>query len=143
MDGISLRDCVVRSFSQDENGIVWIGTEHKGLLRLDPRSRIVTSVPLSASSASINAVCADKNRLWIGSNKGLYLYDTHTRRGKTYTMLAAEEDARDNRVVTIFRSDDGDVFVSTAIGVFRYDESRDSFSDLDALGDTPMEDMAS
>ena len=142
MDGISLRDCVVRSFSQDENGIVWIGTEHKGLLRLDPRSRIVTSVPLSASSASINAVCADKNRLWIGSNKGLYLYDTHTRRGKTYTMLAAEEDARDNRVVTIFRSDDGDVFVSTAIGVFRYDESRDSFSYLDALGDTPMEDMA-
>lgn len=139
--GVSLKDCIVRSFSQDENGRIWIGTEYDGLLRMDSRGSEVKRIPIPAGFSSINAICADGKSLWIGADRGLTRFVPNKGGFKTYPILGDEEDLRDNRVVSFFRSRESELYVSTALGVFRYDRNGDTFVFLDAIGDVPIEDM--
>ena len=60
----------MREFVQDENGIIWIGTEDQGLNRFDPVSGKFTQYNSRNSGLScdnVHGLCVDGDRLYIGT----------------------------------------------------------------------------
>lgn len=58
----------VREIIQDDDGIIWFGTETEGLFRLDPCSGKIESIPLPQStSKNVIGLLAEKNTIWLGT----------------------------------------------------------------------------
>ncbi len=71
----------ILSLFQDHAGIVWVGTETEGLLRIDPGSGTFSQYqnrpenPYTLSSSDIRAIYEDKSgHLWVGGRDGLNLF---------------------------------------------------------------------
>lgn len=60
---------IVSRFSEDAQGMVWIGTADGGLCRFNPRTGAFTNIPLGhdKQNYNVNALCSDGNRLWVGT----------------------------------------------------------------------------
>lgn len=136
-DGTSLEGAIVRSIVEDNDRNLWIATERKGLLKY-------SGATLSAAEGnlpqSIYALADDQNCLWLGSQKGIFRMDYATASIRHYSPFDNEE--RDNRVVTIYRSPSSDIYVGTTLGVMRYVRESDSFEFLDGLKGIIMEHMS-
>ena len=71
----SLSHNIVTSFFEDENDMLWIGTWGGGLNFLDKKTLKIRHSSLKLNEF-INDITRDNNGIiWIGSNKGVYLYD--------------------------------------------------------------------
>lgn len=60
---------VVSRLAEDKYGNIWVGTADGGLSRYNPDTALFTRFPLgdNNSNDNINAICADGDRLWIGT----------------------------------------------------------------------------
>ena len=136
-DGTSLEGTIVRSFAEDKEGNLWVATERMGLLKYADGSlvRHKADIPLT-----VLALLDDMDCLWIGSQKGISRMDYNSSKVRNYTPFDAEN--RDNRVVTIYRSHSGDIFVATTIGVMKYDREKDRFEMLPELAGITIEHMS-
>lgn len=142
--GEILRGSYVKSLAQDSMGKVWVGTENLGLLLLNPNSGSISKYVGSGDflPRDINALCADKDIMWIGSHGGIYRLDINTSKIKAYTNIFGPNPNSDNRVVSIFLSYDGDLFVGTTLGVSIYDRDRDCFVKIENMQGVVVESMA-
>ncbi len=77
-DSLTLSYNNITALHVDRAGIIWIGTFHAGLNRLDPKTGKIErythdpSDPESLTDNNINAIFEDsRGRLWIGTDKGL------------------------------------------------------------------------
>ena len=140
-DGKSLKGCIVRSFSQDKTGKVWVGTEKMGLLSYDPVSGKLTRYSHPDIPDNINALCISGNMLWIGSHKGVYRLDFKTGKVDQYEKFGRNNPDKDNRIVSLFLTAYGDLYVATAIGIYRYEADIDDFHIISCIGDIPIEHM--
>jgi signal transduction histidine kinase/ligand-binding sensor domain-containing protein/DNA-binding NarL/FixJ family response regulator len=69
----------VRSLLEDDNGRLWIGTQHNGLYRYDLIEKRLNYYPLPYSSLFIRTIYQDNfRRIWIGTSKGCYLFNETT-----------------------------------------------------------------
>ena len=136
-DGTSLEGAIVRSFAEDSKGNLWVATERKGLLKYSEGrlQRHKADIP-----QAVLALMDDGDCLWIGSQKGISRMDYRTSVVKKYIPFDTEN--RDNRVVTIYKSHAGDIFVATTIGVMKYDRTKDRFEMLPQLTGITIEHMA-
>lgn len=140
--GESLCNCGITSFAQLPSGRVFVGTEQMGLLVFDPESLTLRRYRGSASlPVDVRALCADGKDLWVGSNKGLVRISSSGAL-KSYESLGDGGSRLDNRVVSIFRSQEGDLYVGTNLGVCRYDRETDSFNYLPLSRGVAVEGMA-
>jgi ligand-binding sensor domain-containing protein len=83
LDSNSLGANTIECIYADKNGIIWIGTNLKGLDRFDPGKNIFTHYHFdpanknSLSSEKISAIVEDQEGvLWIGTDKGVNSLDT-------------------------------------------------------------------
>ena len=136
-DGTSLEGAIVRSFAEDCKGNLWVATERKGLLKYsDGRlQRHKADIP-----QAVLALMDDGDCLWIGSQKGISRMDYKTSVVRKYIPFDTEN--RDNRVVTIYKSHAGDIYVATTVGVMKYDRQKDRFEMLPQLTGITIEHMA-
>lgn len=140
--GESLSGCGVTSFAQLPSGEVFVGTEQMGLLVFDPLSLSLRRFRGSVSlPADIRALCVDGKDLWAGSNKGLVRISPSGSL-KSYVDLGDGGSLLDNRVISIFRSQEGDLYVGTNVGVCRYDREADRFNFLPVARGVAVEGMA-
>ncbi len=58
----------VRAIVEDEDGIIWMGSENGGLIRYDRSIGRHTRIPLPIETNNILALCADGPWLWVGSH---------------------------------------------------------------------------
>ena len=84
-DGIS--KVAVPSIMQDKEGFIWIGTNGAGLYRFDGNDYLSYKHKLSDSTSLMSNLiyCVHldyKNRLWIGTEDGLNLYERRLDRFK-------------------------------------------------------------
>lgn len=142
IDGISLKGSTVCSFAQDGNGTVWVATKGDGLLTFNPSSGTLKACNgVKGLPERINALCADGDHLWIGYHKGICRLDTRTGKVRSYPHFLVSDMDIDNRVLYIFRSSDGEIFLCTSVGVMEYDRSGDRFDKVKCLGDRAIEYM--
>lgn len=142
--GESLEGCFVKAFAQDEGGIVWVGTERRGLLKYNPMTgEIHPYGHVDRLPESITALCQDRDVLWIGGINGLYRLRPQDGQVRSYSHFGGGgSEEIDNRIVSIFRTGKGDLYAGTAVGVLKYDRQKDEFALVDALSDLTIEHMA-
>ncbi|WP_299895097.1 hybrid sensor histidine kinase/response regulator transcription factor [uncultured Aquimarina sp.] len=126
-DGIS--KTAVSSIIQDHYGFIWIGTNGAGLYRYDGIDYMSykhePKKSLSISSSMIYCSYVDKkNRLWIGTENGLNLYD---RELDQFTKICLSGDIKkqcseDVAVSSLTADNEGNLFVGAfEKGLFRLD----------------------
>ncbi len=100
----------VRDVLRDRHGVIWVGTGTAtagpvigGLNRLEPDGLSFKHIPLPQSDLHVVEKIAEAHdeRLWIGTNLGLWSYDRITG---TFTPHRIEDPSLDGQAVTSIRS---------------------------------------
>ena len=133
---------IARSFAQDPSGLLWVGTERKGLLTYDISRGRLSAYQNPSLPRSVNALCADGPYVWLGSHGGIYRIEASSGAVRKYALVAGSNPNADNRVISLFLSREGCLYAATNIGVSRYDRQSDTFLPIDALQDITVESMA-
>lgn len=134
----SISGNLVHEICKDQYGNLWIGTEDAGLNKMNLTTGKITSFPAdgrkgSLSYHNIHGLIADGNELWIGTfEHGLDVMDIRT--GKVirhYETGPAANRFKSDFIVTLYRTDNGDILVGTWNGLFRYNRKTDDFSPVE------------
>ena len=122
---------------KDADGIVWVGTEGGGLLRIrqrlldpcvSPSEEVLSTFNLPAQFSQgheVTAFCRDtEKRLWVGTrNHGIFLYD-----GTTSRHFGPDEGFPARMISTIVQDRDGDIWVgSDGMGLYQFANGRVSY----------------
>ncbi|WP_187264721.1 hybrid sensor histidine kinase/response regulator transcription factor [Pontibacter beigongshangensis] len=100
----------VRALHIDADGKVWVMVQHAGLHRYNPETKQLHLVDNVIDKANV-IKAANRNGLWIGTDKGLYLYNHRT---KTYTHYGkGTGKLSSSRVVDINTSEENRLWVAT------------------------------
>ena len=83
-NGNTLTENFVRAITMDQSGWLWLGTWSKGVSRYNPKEGIYTEFSKKSGHLSedrIRSLAIDgQQRVWIGLNQGLNIYDPQNRR---------------------------------------------------------------
>ncbi|MFK7848990.1 MAG: ATP-binding protein, partial [Rhodothermales bacterium] len=122
-------DWGVRAIQEDEHGLIWIGTEGKGLFSFDTEKASFKSYPISsvdakAGVASTNVLVLFRDSediLWIGTDKGLNALirdETGAPTGR-FDLYLTQDGLADNGVVGMLEDELGRLWISTSNGLSR------------------------
>ncbi len=126
----------IMSIIEDKTGNIWFANLYNGLCRYNPTSSEFTHF------TEENGICGNvvtciyedkKGNLWFSSgvnksgiirteSRGLCRYD-----GKSYTLFTAKDGLADMDVWTIVEDNDGNIWVGTRSGLFRYHSASGKF----------------
>lgn len=127
-DGLS--NNFVTDITQDRHGYIWIGTE-AGLNRFDGESFKVFSeknTPLKGNSINALFYDTETDRLWIGSKKGLDVFDCKTQK---FESVDLPEGIGNVNIVDFVRASDGGIFIVNHYNfILHYDTEKRIFSVL-------------
>jgi diguanylate cyclase (GGDEF)-like protein len=136
-------DLTNSSLVSDDNGYLWVGTQD-GLVRLDGYSskRFVANSKGENSLVS-NFVLAlafeqSQKRLWIGTSRGLSIYDLDSEKFQNYVPESTSQQSLSNAIVqSIFIDGKGRVWIGTKNGLNRYQPDSQSFKSYFHEADNP------
>lgn len=141
-DPASLGDDRVMTIYEGTRGMLWIGTEGGGLNRLDPHSGRFTRIrndPTDPSSLSSNVILAlhetADGTMWIGTQgAGLNRWSAEDRSaGRHVFQVFREKDGLPNELIyAILEDDDEHLWLSTNMGLSRFDPETGVFKNYDA-----------
>ena len=115
----SIKGEIVRSICADDEGIIWFCTEDGWLNRLDPQTRIVKNFEI-VKKLNMHEIVMDNERLWVCSyGKGVYIFDIKKERTIRHYDLPS------NTTTTGLKTKDGNIYIGTIAGLYRYEP--DSF----------------
>jgi hypothetical protein len=120
----------VVSLAQQENGIIWIGTEGAGVFRYDEHAvegHRVTKFDqrTGLGDNDVYALCVDKqNRVWVGQlNHGVSVFN-----GKEWQNYDVLKGPIGEHIYDMISSPkDGAIWMATSAGITRYDPNTDSW----------------
>lgn len=125
-EGRSLENSIVSGFADDGKGSIWVTTEKEGLFRYDVASACLTRYERYNFRETICSPCFHDGYLWIGSLRGLLRLEPRTGAVKRYASFATAS-VEDNKCFVVYRTDSGDLYVGTTLGLMKYDKGADSF----------------
>lgn len=130
---MSLKGAIVRSFAEDDMGHVWVSTEQCGLLRYDVDTGNLSHIDNPLIPKTTFSLCYESPYLWIGTFEGLFRMDVRTGAVKDYGILERKSGINDPRIDMMFKTRTGEFFVTTTLGIFRYDPGGDKFHEVEAF----------
>ena len=135
----TLKSNRIVSFSEDSNGVVWIGTFLSGLVSYDLNTDKLTSHDSEAfkkfelQNGNIRKVIVDKDdKVWMGTRKGIYRYDQ--KKDEVVSFNAKIRDlskgvVADFIVFALYEDSNNNIWVGTdGYGLFSYSATQDSFT---------------
>lgn len=135
--GKGMRGEVIRDICNDRYGNIWIGTEDAGINCLGRDGVITNYQPLPTAEGglahtNIRGLAATDDRLWIGHViHGIDLMDIKSRKIiKHYSLLKDSQTVKNSAVRCIRVLQEGQVYVGTDDGIYRYDFLNDRFVHL-------------
>jgi ligand-binding sensor domain-containing protein len=123
--------------TEDEQGLIWIGTIGGGLNRLNKDSGVFTHFrhdstnDKSLTSDNVRAVLIDsKHRVWVGTEQGLNLLNSDD---KTFTRIRLESTGNTDKaqkiIMSMYEDSLGTLWVGTENnGLYQYDEMQSKFN---------------
>ena len=139
-DGASLEGCNVRCFAEDQYGRLWVGTENSGLLYADGNSQL-NSYTSGVGLGAVKALMADGDRLWIGTNKGLWLLNLRNGRLNQPVSSITDNPLYNRRILDLMKGSDGMMYVGTAVGAYVYDPESMHTTKIEETGIDAIEDI--
>jgi len=109
----------VMCLTTDSQGRIWMGTS-SGVSCFDPKKESFLSNGWNQQLPGIMcfSLCELRDgNIAIGTDRGLYLYDRHT---KTSSMFPGSEQLKNKSVSYIVQSNDDDIWCSTSMGIWQY-----------------------
>ena len=135
----TLKSNRIVSFSEDSNGVIWIGTFLSGLVSFNLNSGKLTSHDSEAfqkfelQNGNIRKVIVDKDdNVWMGTRKGIYRYDQ--KKDEVVSFNAKIRDLSkgviaDFIVFALYEDSNKNIWVGTdGYGLFSYSAVQDSFT---------------
>lgn len=134
-DGLhSLKGEVIRDICTDVYGNIWVGSEDAGINCLEKKTGTFTNYqPIPGgkglSHTNIRGLATSGDNLWIGHViHGIDLMDIKTRKViKRYDLLKDSSAVKNSAVRCIKVLREGQIFVGTEDGIYRYDYLNDRF----------------
>ncbi|MBO9595927.1 MAG: histidine kinase [Niabella sp.] len=125
---------VIREITEDNSGNLWIGTEDKGLIKLNGHTGqfenfIEKKMKPAIASTNIHGLLASGRYLYIGTfEHGLYIMD----REREQLLAHFETDGTgkgisSNYINIIYKTKAGHIIICTANGLFRYEAHTRAF----------------
>lgn len=118
-DGLSQNN--VKSIVQDQRGFMWFGTKN-GLNRFDGYRMVrffIQDKELQCGNQNVSALyCAPDGLLWIGTDEGVYTYDSNTNIFKRISLKAQDGNMMTNWVSNICQTPDGTLWFSLGDGIY-------------------------
>jgi ligand-binding sensor domain-containing protein len=74
----------ITSIAEDKHGNLWIGSYEAGVVIYDRTQNRFTTVPDFAQNDVNKIICDNKGNMWIGTNSGLYFFDSQSKRFQQY-----------------------------------------------------------
>ena len=125
----------VREFCPGNDGILWIGTEDRGLFHFDPKTGRIEPFRHPSIYRNVHGLCLDGDELWVGTfSGGLNRVDLRTRAVRHYARGEAANQLPANDVFTICRTTGGDLLIGTTSGLVKYNRRTDDFARIPQLG---------
>jgi diguanylate cyclase (GGDEF)-like protein/PAS domain S-box-containing protein len=125
--GDSLPDSFVTALAEDTEGNIWVGTNAKGLARLDPHDGS-TRLPPPGSRATTprgNSICALQadapSRIWVGSREGIDLVDAEQGTRQPLFRFDPNEPLPLRPQRRFVEAPDGSLYAPTTQGLLRID----------------------
>lgn len=118
LEEFSLNENIIHGIYEDYEGMLWIGTKNKGVNVLDRNNEKIfdfTDISLNQflSNDSINDIQGDKNKIFIGTDNGLNIYDKDTKSLKIY---GEEEGLNSKKIRNLMYDDRGFLWIGTQNG---------------------------
>ncbi|WOD44914.1 ligand-binding sensor domain-containing protein [Hwangdonia lutea] len=107
----------ILSLYEDGLGRIWIGTLYGGLNIFDPKTNQFLKAEKRSSLKAIFAIEKDgKDNIWVGSNSGITVYDSHLNILNTYSVNS-KLGLSSNVITCLYRDIKDDMWVGTATGL--------------------------
>jgi ligand-binding sensor domain-containing protein/signal transduction histidine kinase/DNA-binding response OmpR family regulator len=118
----------VECLFKDSDGIMWLGTKRDGIGYYDQNSDQFFNLKLQqgvnpVEDNFIRVINEDiYNRLWIGTESGLYIYSKEREEFTFYgqSFIPTEKGLNDKAIYSIFRSNDNLMWIGTYFGGVNY-----------------------
>jgi ligand-binding sensor domain-containing protein/serine phosphatase RsbU (regulator of sigma subunit) len=127
---------IANCINADHDGYLWVGTQANGVYKIDPANRrIIQRLTVSNGLFSniINLITTDKEgRVYIGTNKGLNIYDSYEDRIYNFNDKNGFPGIETKRNA-VYIDDSAKVWFGTVQGVTRLDPDELRPSNLDPL----------
>lgn len=131
----SISGSAVREICEDAFHNIWIATEDAGLNKMDPNTGqfthfMPTGIATDISYSNVHGLLVVKNDLWVGTfEHGLDIMDIRTGKVKKhYISGTGKNDLKSNFIVTLLQTTNGDIYIGTSNGLFKYNAAGDNFS---------------
>lgn len=133
---VRIPGALVNAIHQQQNGVIWVGTQNMGLFRMSPEHTILehyVNEPGNTASLSKNWVSglAEDNhgRIWVGTHKGLNLYNPNNN---SFTRYLHDEGAGNSLpndwIIQLDTDHNGNLWLCTKGGLVRRDATTGTFN---------------
>lgn len=134
----SLKGNIISCFTESNEGLVWVGTEERGVFEFDPQKKIFKQILAGGHTPdtyyNIQSIGYDEPNLWIGTyTEGLKKLNMQTGESQVYYYYSATDSTSicSNTVSAIMKSGTGEFYFGTDMGVSVYNPVNDKFRQLD------------
>src|SRR5690606_19239218 len=106
----------VYSILQDDYGFIWIGTNGSGLYRYDGMEyksykHVLNDTTSLNSSLIFSSYFDSKNRLWVGTEEGLNLYDRDKDRFRRIPLMDNERIGNSISISSLQEDNEGNLYI--------------------------------
>jgi ligand-binding sensor domain-containing protein/serine phosphatase RsbU (regulator of sigma subunit) len=140
-DSLTISDNWITSLVSDNNNNLWIGTKGGGLNLYDYQKNYFKSFThndsdlKSVSSDWITCLLIDEDKIWVGTDNGLNLFDI---KKQSFTRIAIGLKADERNILSLYKDKFGIIWVGTFNGFFAYNPKTNKaklYKDVDAFGE--------
>ncbi len=132
--GFQYREISVNDVWEDDQKQLWLATDFN-ILVVDSSNNVLPLQPVNSSftleGKFIRNLLFDRNQqLWIGTNDGLYLYNTKSKELDYFTLPFGENDNRE--IWELYLDNEEDIWVGTySAGLFIVDPKTNNYKKID------------
>ncbi len=131
----------IRAITEDAEGNIWVTSFSKGIYRISPSldklERLEEMNGLPSSTLVYSMFCDNESNIWLGFSGNFGLSQLQKPIIKTYTQ---QDGLSGNNILPLYATQEGTVWIGTAIGGFnKYSQCQfTNFGDLLGLGTNPV-----